>query len=370
MPEFKTFIIYLTSFLIIISSCNSKNQTNLSKENSNEIPLTSSEELEIKPSDKIKFDKGIYCGFLDSKGILWFGSNGGGLYSYDGNSYVQFTEENGFLNNQVCTIMEDKAGNLWFGTAKGLCRYNRKNFTHIPIPQSDTSSVWLDKVYPIVNPNQVMSILEDKNGDFWIGTNGAGVYRYDGETFTQYLSNEGKFYEDSLQHNIVLSITEDLKGNIWFTSLSHAGVISYDGTTFTHYKTEEGLSDNFVRTSFCDRAGNIWIGTHGNRNGGLDRFDGKTFTNFHPTDDGLPQNNIRWIFEDKSGKLWLASGRNNLAIFDGKTFKEFTTKDGRKFDRTLFILEDAQGSIWFGGQYGLWKFDGENVTDMISNKNI
>jgi len=311
---------------------------------------------------------------------LWFGSNGEGVNRYDpaaeggtgGKSFTQLTEDDGLCNNKVCTIMEDDKGNLWFGTAKGLCRYDRKTFTTIAIPQSDTSSVWLDKVYPTVNPNQVMSLLQDKRGDFWIGTNGAGVYHYDGKNFTQYLSNVGKVYEDGLKHNVVLSITEDLMGNIWFTSLSHARVSRYDGKIFTHYKTEDGLSDNFVRTSFCDRAGNIWIGTHGNRDGGLDRYDpasgggkgGQTFTNFRKTDDGIAQNNIGCIFEDKSGNLWLGSGRGNMAIFDGKNFKEFITKDGQKFKIILNIVEDANGNIWFGGKYGLWKYDGDEVTDM------
>jgi len=368
--QFST-IYYLFFLLILASSCNRQNPTQMPKDNNSESIISPSEPSVIKGSKDINFDQGIYCGFLDSKGILWFGSNGGGLYRYDasptnrqGASFTHFTEEDGLCNNKVCTITEDQEGNLWFGTAKGLCRYDRKTFTTIAIPQSDTSSIWLDKVYPVINPNQVMSILQDKNGFFWIGTNGAGVYHYDGNTFTQHLSNVGKVYEDSLQHNIVLSITEDLSGNIWFTSLSHAGVSRYDGAKFTHFKTENGLSDNFVRTSFCDKAGNIWIGTHGNRNGGLDRFDGKTFTNFRKTDDGLSQNNVMWIFEDQSGLFWLGGGRDNLCTFDGKTFKEFTTKEGQKFDIVLCILEDATGNIWFGGMHGLWKFDGETVIDM------
>lgn len=354
----------ILAFFVI--SCSGQNQT---KSSSSETNIPSSNQLKIKGNKVINFDTGVYCGFLDSEGVLWFGSNGGGVYCYDGDGFAHYTEDQGLCNNQVCSITEDKKGNLWFGTAKGLCRFDRKTFTTIAIPQSDTSSLWLDKVYPIVNPNQVMSILQDKDGIFWIGTNGAGVYQYDGKTFTQYLSNVGKVYEDSLQHNIVLSITEDLSGNIWFTSLSHAGVSRYDGENFTHFKTENGLSDNFVRTSFCDRAGNIWIGTHGVRNGGLDRFDGKAFTNFHKMDDGLSHNNVRWIFEDKSGNLWLGSGTTNLSIFDGTHFKEFTTKEGQKFHRVLCIVEDATGNIWFGGGKGLWKFDGESVTDMTQIKN-
>lgn len=350
--------------MIFITSCNGQNQRKSIIDN---VKTTSSSKLKNIDSQIVKPKNGFNCGFLDSKGNLWFGSNGGGVYRYDGRSFEKFTEEDGLSNNQICAITEDKNGDLWFGTARGLSRYDRKNFTTIAIPQSDTSSVWLDKVFPIVNPNQVMSLLQDKKGDFWIGTNGAGVYRYDGKTFTQYLSNIGKVYEDSLQHNIVLSITEDLSGNLWFTSLSHGGVSRFNGDQFTHFKTEDGLSDNFVRTSYCDKKGNIWIGTHGNRNGGLDRFDGSKFTNFRKTDDGLPQNNIMRIFEDKAGDLWLGGGRDNLSIFDGKHFKEFITKDGQTFDLILFILEDSKDNVWFGGSNGLWRLEGETLIDLIRN---
>ncbi len=309
-------------------------------------------------------ENGFYCGFKDKKGDLWFGSNGGGVFRYDGASFIKFTEEDGLSNNQVCAITEDKDGHLWFGTAKGLSRYDGKDFVTIAIPQSDTSSIWLDKVYPIVNPNQVMSVLQDDEGIFWIGTNGAGIYRYDGNGFIQYLSNMGMVYEDGLQHNIVLSITEDLSKNIWFTSLSHAGVSRYDGKSFTHYSTADGLSDNFVRTSYCDRAGNIWVGTHGNRMGGLDRFDGEEFTNYHKTDDGFSHNNVMRIHEDKSGNLWLGSGTTNLCIFDGQHFTEFKSSTGQTFDLIQFIIEDEEDNIWFGGQNGLWKAEGNVVTKM------
>lgn len=318
---------------------------------------------------------GIYCSFMDHEGILWFGSNGRGVYRYDGTSFTHITETNGLSNNQVCAITEDRDGNLWFGTANGLCRYDRKTFTTVPIPQSDTTSLWLDKVYPIVNPNQVMSILQDRHGIFWIGTNGAGVLRYDpsqhlGERiFTRFWSEAGMVYEDGLQHNIVLRIIEDLSGNIWFTSLSHAGVSRYDGESFQQFMPEDGLSDDFVRTIYCDSKGILWIGTHGNRNGGLDRFDGKTFTNFHKTDNGLAHNNVLGICEDKSGNMWLASGADHLSLFDGKSFEYFKTQDNLKLDRILCIVEDRLGKIWFGGSNGLWVFDGNTTVSMTQGIN-
>ncbi len=35
--------------------------------------------------------------------------------------------------------------------------------------------------------------------------------------------------------------------------------------------------------------------------------------------------------------------------------------EGQPFSGIIFILEDKQHNIWFGGRKGLWKFDGETV---------
>ncbi len=345
--------IYRSFILLILTStlfaCNGENKHKTKSLNleTNKIPLP---------------ENGFYCGFLDSKGILWFGSRGNGVFKFDGNSFVNYTKENGLCDNDISCISEDKNGNLWFGTTTGACSFNGKEFANLKIPQSDTPSIWLDKVYPIVNPNQVMSILEDTKGGFWFGTNGAGVYHYDGESFTQHLSTIGKVYEDGQQHNIVLSIIEDLKGNIWFTSLSHGGVSVFDGKKFTHYTNE--LSDAFIRVAYCDINGNVWIGTHGNRNGGLDLYDGNNFTAFHKTKDGISNNNIRWIHEDKSGKLWLGSGRTELTTFDGQHFKVFKGNDGETYDKITFVIGDIQDNIWFGNRSGLWKFNGKEVIEI------
>lgn len=355
-------ISFILAFVFMLSSCNGQ------QAHTTTISLVG-KKGSLYPKEASDFSKGVYCGFMDSKGDLWFGSNGNGLYRYDGSTMLHYTESEGLSNNQVCAITEDREGNLWFGTAKGLSRYNGKKFLSLAILQSDTSSIWLDKVYPVVNPNQVMALCEDVEGNLWIGTNGADVYRYDGKTFTRYLSELGMVYEDGKQHNIVLSITEDLSGNLWFTSLSHGGVSRFDGENFTHFMPIDGLSDDFVRTSFCDRAGDIWIGTHGNRNGGLDRFDGESFTQFHKTDDGFYHNNVLCITEDRSGKLWLGSGTSSLATFDGKHFHEFKSPAGETFDLILCLVEDQNGDMWFGGGQGLWKYDGAKVFDMTQAKN-
>lgn len=352
---------FLSLLLLLswISSCKAPNKPTEEKSNSTQLnPVVLVDPIPLP-------EKGFYCGLLDRKGNLWFGSRGNGVFKYDGQSFENYTTHNGLCDNDISCITEDKNGNIWFGTTQGVCQFNGKKFTLLKVPHSDTSTVWLDQVYPVVNPNQVMSIYEDKVGNLWFGTNGAGVYQYNGTSFTQHLADIGMVYDDGLTHNIILSIVEDLKGNIWFTSLSHGGATVYDGEKFTHYTRE--LSDDFIRVAFCDSKGNIWIGTHGNYRGGLDRFDGKNFTVFYKTNDGFQHNNVRQIYEDKTGLLWICSGTSELSTFDGNHFTKFKDQEGRTYDQITFLVADAKDNLWFGNRTGLWKYDGKKVSSMTQN---
>jgi ligand-binding sensor domain-containing protein len=316
-----------------------------------------------KENKVLKPENGFNSSYLDSAGVLWFGSNGGGVYRYDGTSFTHFTEENGLSDNQVFSITEDSNGMLWLGTQNGLCKYDGTTFTHVPIPFSDTSGVWLDKVYPVLNPNAIHSLMLDRKGNLWIGTGGAGAYRYDGKTFTSFQSEIGRKQEDSLYHNWVPSMTEDAQGNIWFASMTHGGASKYDGESFTHFLIEDGLTDDMVRVVYEDKSGSIWFGFNGNRESGLTYYDGESMMSFYEK-DGLCSKSIISIFEDNAGNLWLGGDRGNLCIFDGTTFSEFTSAEGQNFAGVLVITQDTQGNIWFGSRNGLWKFDGVIVTEM------
>lgn len=359
---------YFHSFLLIltinlVSSCNGQRQQ--PKESITEKTVTSSIQLKIKANKVIKPENGFNSGFLDSDGTLWFGSNGNGVYRYNGNSFQNYTEDDGLSSNQIYSIIEDKEKNVWFGTQNGLSKYNRKIFTHVTIPFKDTTSVFLDKVYPVISPNAVHSLAQDKKGNLWIGTAGAGAYRYNGKDFTSYLSEIGTKQEDSLYHNWIPSIIEDTDGNIWFASMTHGGVSRYNGETHTQFMTKDGLSDDMVRTIYSDKSGKIWIGFNGNRKSGLTVYDGNSFKTYS-VDDGLCNKLIRAIYEDKNSNLWLGAHLGNLCIFDGQNFSEFSS-NGQTFSDILFILGDSEDNIWFGGINGIWKFNGQTVIKMTTD---
>jgi len=60
---------------------------------------------------------------------MWFTTDKNGVYCYDGNALKNYTIKDGLVNNSVMSILEDKQGNLWFGTREfGLSRFDGKTF--------------------------------------------------------------------------------------------------------------------------------------------------------------------------------------------------------------------------------------------------
>ena len=81
-----------------------------------------------------------------------------------------------------------------------------------------------------------------------------------------------------------MSIIEDKNGNLWLGHISDnvknggdGGLWRYDGKSLKLFTTKERLHHNHVMCMITDKEGNIWFGT---RNTGLCRYDGKTFTNY------------------------------------------------------------------------------------------
>jgi signal transduction histidine kinase/ligand-binding sensor domain-containing protein len=264
----------------------------------------------------------------DKIGNLWFGTDGGGVSRYDGKTFMCFTKAQGLANNAVSSIVEDKSGNLWFSNfGGGLSRYDGKSFMNFTTAQGLASYF-------------VFSIAEDKIGNLWFGSQGGGVSRYDGKSFMNFTKAQG------LADN-VYSIVEDKSGNLWFGTIGD-GVSRYDGKSFTNFTTAQGLANNFVQSIAEDKNGNFWFGTAG---GGVSRYDGKSFTNFTTT-QGLANNFVQSILEDKSGNLWFGTYGGGVSRYDGKSFMNFTTAQGLASNYAWSIAEDKNGNLWFGTEGG------------------
>src|SRR5687767_11514834 len=76
----------------------------------------------------------VQCILQDKAGNLWFGTTQNGLYKYDGKSFSRFLVADGLNSNNISSLLEDKDGKIWIGTEEGVCLYDGQAFAEIQIP--------------------------------------------------------------------------------------------------------------------------------------------------------------------------------------------------------------------------------------------
>lgn len=261
----------------------------------------------------------------------------------------------------VHCIIQDKKGNFWFGTTgEGVYRYDGKEFTQFTEKDG-------------LSNNKVWSILEDTDGNIWFGTDD-GISQYNGKTISKVpytMAGPGSLGADTSQSgkSAVYSIMQDKSSIIWFGTDS--GIYCYNGKTFSNFldnaaiANKSNLTLRSVQCIFEDKNGNLWFGSGPMAFEGIGFYDGKSLTNFKPQNEGW----IRTITEDKNGTLLFATRHIGMLTYDGKNFTDFSEPKEIKKDLINTFLADSKGNIWYGSDYtndkdittgGLWKFDGKS----------
>ncbi len=331
------------------------------------------------PADKFSLgNNDIWKLLMDSRGLLWIATDGGGVSLFDPTSkrFVSHKFEQGragSLNTNVArTLFEDKAGDIWVGNyPNGVNMWDRSSAA-IQTYASDAA-----------NPNslsasRVTSVGEDKNGNLWIGTGGAGGVnfwnRQTGE-FTRYKSDPKD--PNTLSGNSIHDTYVDPAGIVWIGTHS-GGLNSFDPATqkFTRLPLDperkgiqevshsSSLNAATVWTIKEDSQQNLWLSTH---SGGLSRYrrDTQQFTHYvHVVDkpDSIADNLVWTTLEDSSGNFWVCTSKGlNLMDREKGTFKTFAADPSNpkalSDNNVISILEDRKKRIWVGTEIGLNLFD-------------
>ena len=190
---------------------------------------------------------------------------------------VWYTEWCGIYDH-VTTLFEDRDGRIWIGTARQLYCFDGEKL-HM-FSSVDGVGEYFQGIY------------QTRDGALWFVTEGDGASRYDGEIFTRFSIPDGE--------RKVLSMHEDRDGNLWFGT--PAGVYRYDGKSFS---TIEALAGQLIVSIIQDRAGHLWFASRG---GGVSHYDGQVCQVLTRM-DGLPDNVVHHIFEDNQGFPWFSTSR-------------------------------------------------------------
>ena len=302
----------------------------------------------------------------DKQGFIWFGTQEG-LNRYDGQSIKVYehlhNEPTSLSNDWIWSLLVDHDGVLWVGTdGGGLNRFDheRNVFTHFRHNPADATSLSNDRV---------RVIYQDLQGVYWLGTDGGGLNRFDPQTgqFDRYQHNPDDLH--SLPHDSVLSILEDRAGNLWIGT-NGGGLAKLDRRSgrferFRHDPTSvTSLSQDQVRALFEDQHGQLWVGTY---ESGLNQFDPGTgtFTRFqhNPADaTSLSNNRVRCLFQDREGTLWVATdGGLNEWLPDTHRFVNYqhnpTDPSSLSDNRVTTLYQDLGGVLWIGTYNGVNKWN-------------
>lgn len=343
---------------IFFTSCNG--QTKKTQSNQASVEQISFTSKHTKLTQSTNEYQNVHCIIEDKDGNIWFGTTGKGVYRYDGKEFTQFTEKDGLSNNVVWSILEDKLGNIWFGTNDGVSQFNGKTISKILFTHTTLSSIGM--LIPQSGINAVWSMIQDKSGIIWLGTDN-GVYCYNGKTFSNFLDNPNITNNNRLTLKSVQCIFEDKNGNLWFGSgpMAFEGIGFYDGKSLTNFKPQ---NEGWIRKITEDNNGTLLFAT---RHIGLITHNGKTFSGFSQPEN-LSNELLNTILVDRKGNIWYGSDYTNdndvrkggFWKFDGKSFVEFTKKDGLENTSIYSLTEDKTGNIWIGTRnYGLYRYNGQ-----------
>ncbi|MFH1319319.1 MAG: two-component regulator propeller domain-containing protein [Bacteroidota bacterium] len=303
---------------------------------------------------------------ITTNGDVWVGTESGAGKFVPGkdHAFKWFSKIEGLSNDDVSSIIEDSEGNIWMGTAGGgLCQYLGNRFETFDI------SIGL------IN-NQVQAVLVDDAQNLWVGTeNGISkIIFYDKQMtaikkiinisapqMKNKTSYTGGNEEKWLVHNDVLSIYQDSRGYIWFGTYSGVSRLNTKDNKIINYTFKNGLVYGYIITISEDVGGNIWLCSLGS---GCSKFTpdkknpdrGKLTT--ITTEDGLCSNTFWTVFKDSKGNLWFGSNDAGISVYDGERFVSVNENKGLTNKRPASIYEDKYDNIWIasiGG--GIYKYD-------------
>ena len=253
----------------------------------------------------------------DRNGFLWIGT-AAGLSRYDGfrfkNFYSSTTDNTSLLSNQIEGMTLDGDDNLWVQTNEGYCIYN-------PATESFSSdiSAWMVQRGMSGTPNRV---FVDSRGNFWIAVNGKGCYYYNTSTHSVHLFAIGRG-KDNIPAGAITGITE--RGSSLVVSLENGTLVRLDGPAGhvvwinSTLAKQNGYRAQYY-TTYIDSRYNYWISNHATGHTYVYSCISRRWFS-SPTEffamlgmSGMRDVFVKDLKEDSHHNLWLATEHEGLFI--------------------------------------------------------
>lgn len=272
----------------------------------------------------------VTCFYADRNNTMWAGSAKLGAAYADLNSpeFIHITNEG---HDDVSALIEDAQGNIWIGfDGEGIIRQGKDGATRtFSALQGQLSS------------DNVTALTIDGQGHILVGTYGGGIAQFNGDQFTP-------LYEHIDQLRYVKALIYDRHGSYWVATVDK-GVVRITDNRFTNYTAKNSplRSDGIICLAYDAPADRMYIGT----SIGLAAYDCSQ-GGFVKDDmiDSLKDISVTSLLVDDDGRLWIGS-RNGLWIKD-RTLRHLTTEQGLTHN-VVRALAMSAGTLWASTDNGL-----------------
>ena len=295
--------------------------------------------------------------------------------------FRQISLEQGLSQSRVQCIYRDHLGVIWIGTKWGLNSYD----------QSELKSYFHDRDQPNSLPdNFIRFITEDRFGDLYVSTNkGIAIYnkaenqfqplKYNGKPFTAWsylqigdnflFGGEETLYQYNLTDKSITTIFPDIDGdklkcinrifqwspNILITSSKKDGLWMYDLVKKKMYRCPF-VKEREINTIFVDSQNRLWVSFYGKGMACYSK-EGKRLFCLSTRNSEL-NNDIIFDFLEKDNQLWIATDGGGINILDLQTMKFSYLKHISDDEQSLpnnsiyRLYKDQMDNIWIGSIHG------------------
>ena len=317
----------------------------------------------------------VYAISQAADGYLYIGT-GAGLVRFDG---TRFREVKGysadFTVGSVHEMIADKSGCLWLrlenlrllrycegslqgtsatqGDSTAASALNRTNLGDVLIAEPRKGarafregSFRLLAAAGDLSRTPVSAVAQTPNGDVWMGTREAGVFRFRQGGSSPLLNGLA-----GSKINCLLAAGD---GDLWIGT--DDGIVHWNGARFVDAQLP-GPQRHFQALSMTkDRDGNLWVGTDSR---GLLRFSSRGVTGLHEG-NGAPEA-VTALFEDREGDLWIGSASGLTRLRDS-AFVTYSLPEGLPAGGSSPVFADSENRVWFSGVAGglWWTKDGRH----------
>ncbi len=335
----------------------------------------------------IKISNSLHSACSDMQGNLWLCSRTNGLekITFEKQIFNTLTinpNAKNVLSNDVRAVFEDHDQRLWIATKDMRLSVFDVNKNLIGRFSSD-GQLLPDAYFGGI----VYSIMQDDEGNIWLGTKGKGLFKIREKVKSHLFSVEHYTKESSdvfsLSDNSIYSIFQDKKGNIWVGTYGGGiNLVRYSPDNRLYFINFRNNLKNYPRESAIrvrfineDNHNHICVGT----TGGLIIFSDNfiqpeniafhLYTRLKGVKESLSGNDIHSIYITSSDEMYIATfggGLNKVISYDKSgfplAFTQYMTANGLPSDVTLAILEDEDKMLWISSETNLTKFNPSNET--------